>query len=151
MALDLLLVELEVEKEKTNKQQFTLSLFENQNFMKLDKACLNALNIFPKNMEKKIISTNSTLYEILNKCKTAFGTRCLKRWMKQPLQDAKALTKRSDLLEYFIENQGIKNIIQNELKRLPDMEKVFYIFYRQRRERGRESVCVYVQVRERER
>jgi len=54
--------------------------------MKLDKACLNALNIFPKNMEKKIISTNSTLYDILNKCKTAFGTRCLKRWMKQPLQ-----------------------------------------------------------------
>jgi DNA mismatch repair protein MSH2 len=98
--------------------------------MKLDKACLNALNIFPKNMEKKIISTNSTLYDILNKCKTAFGTRCLKRWMKQPLQDVKMLTKRLELLEYFIDNQGIKNIIQNELKRLPDMEKVFYIFYR---------------------
>ena len=55
--------------------------------MKLDKACLNALNIFSKNMEKKLLSNNSTLYDILNKCKTSFGNRCLKRWMKQPLQD----------------------------------------------------------------
>ena len=70
--------------------------------MKLDKACLNALNIFPKNMEKKLIATNSTLYEILNKCKTAFGTRCLKRWMKQPLQDEEQLKKRLNLLEYFV-------------------------------------------------
>lgn len=50
VALDLLLAELELEKEKTNKQQFTLALFENDNCMKLDKACLNALNIFPKTM-----------------------------------------------------------------------------------------------------
>jgi DNA mismatch repair protein MSH2 len=55
--------------------------------MKLDRACVNALNIFPKTMEKKIISSISTLYDVLNKCKTAFGVRCLKRWMKQPLQN----------------------------------------------------------------
>ncbi len=57
--------------------------------MKLDKACLNALNIFSKDMEKKIIAGNSNLYDILNRCKTSFGTRCLKRWMKQPLQNTK--------------------------------------------------------------
>ena len=81
--------------------------------MKLDKACLNALNIFPKDMQRKIIVTNSNLYDILNKCKTAFGTRCLKRWMKQPLQDKQELQRRLDLLTYFSENQAIKNIIQN--------------------------------------
>ncbi len=81
--------------------------------MKLDKACLNALNIFPKDIQKKIIVTNSNLYDILNKCKTNFGTRCLKRWMKQPLQDKQELERRLDLLTYFSENQAIKNIIQN--------------------------------------
>lgn len=40
-------------------------------------------------MEKKVLATTNanTLYEIFNKCKTTFGTRCLKRWMKQPLQE----------------------------------------------------------------
>jgi DNA mismatch repair protein MSH2 len=72
----------------TNKNQFELCLFENNSFMKLDKACIIALSIFPKDIQNKILSTNSTLFDVLNKCKTAFGTRCLKRWMKQPLQDA---------------------------------------------------------------
>ena len=57
--------------------------------MKLDKPVINALQIFPKDMGKKVISGTNTLFEILNKCKTHIGTRCLKRWMKQPLQDVK--------------------------------------------------------------
>ena len=55
--------------------------------MMLDKSTINAIQIFSKEMEKKVISSNMTLYDIFNKCKTSFGTRCLKRWMKQPLQD----------------------------------------------------------------
>lgn len=63
-----------------------MSILNLEKFMKLDKPVINALQIFPKDMGKKIISGNSTLFEILNKCKTSIGTRCLKRWMKQPLQ-----------------------------------------------------------------
>lgn len=55
--------------------------------MKLDKPVINALQIFPKEMGKKYyLAGASTLYDILNQCKTLMGNRCLKRWMKQPLQ-----------------------------------------------------------------
>ena len=65
--------------------------------MMLDKATINALQIFSKDMEKKLGSNNTTtLYDILNKCKTMFGNRCLKRWMKQPLQDQDQIEARLD-------------------------------------------------------
>ena len=54
--------------------------------MKLDHTAILALQIFPKNQQKKVISNNDTLFDLLCKCKTSIGTRCLKRWMKQPLQ-----------------------------------------------------------------
>ena len=50
--------------------------------MRLDQPAINALQIFPKDMEKKILAGSNTIFEILNKCKTLFGTRCLKRWIR---------------------------------------------------------------------
>jgi DNA mismatch repair ATPase MutS len=43
------------------------------------------------------------------------------------------------LIEYFNENQKIKNIFLEELKRLPDLEKIFYVFYRV--ESGKKHKC----------
>lgn len=69
-----------------------MSEFSLNSFMKLDQTVLStALQIFPKNMEKKILSGSNTIFEILNKCKTQIGTRCLKRWMRQPLQDVNSI------------------------------------------------------------
>ena len=79
----------------------------------LDKATINALSIFSKEMEKKLSNnTTTTLYEIFNKCKTSFGNRCLKRWMKQPLQDKEDIETRLDKIEFFIQHPSIKNLIQ---------------------------------------
>lgn len=62
----------------------------------MDKAVINSLQIFPKDLDKKIVSGSNTLFEIINQCKTNIGVRCLKRWMKQPLQDINALNQRLD-------------------------------------------------------
>lgn len=64
--------------------------------MLLDSATTNALQVFGKEMERKVLSGSSTLFELLNKCKTPFGTRCLKRWMKQPLQQPEDIESRLD-------------------------------------------------------
>lgn len=85
-----------IERESSNKGQFDLQLVSLRASMTLDKATINALQIFPKDMERKTLATNNTLFDILNQCKTAFGTRCLKRWMKQPLQSAEELQSRLD-------------------------------------------------------
>jgi DNA mismatch repair ATPase MutS len=104
---------ISVERDNSNKGQFDLKLVNPKSSMMLDKATISAIQIFSKEMEKKTLSSNTTLYDIFNQCKTSFGNRCLKRWMKQPLQNVDELQFRLDKIEFFITNTGIKNLIQN--------------------------------------
>ena len=50
--------------------------------------------------------------------------------MKQPLQDKAEIEARLDKIEYFIGNAAIKNLIQNELKKLPDLDRLYFVFYK---------------------
>ena len=81
--------------------------------MRLDQPAINALQIFPKDMQKKILAGTNTIFEILNKCKSQIGTRCLKRWMRQPLQSVDQINDRLDKVAFFLKSPGIKNTIQN--------------------------------------
>lgn len=58
--------------------------------MRLDKAAMIALNIFPDQRQRPDFSANaksSNLYGLLNQCRTAQGQRLLMQWLKQPLTD----------------------------------------------------------------
>lgn len=130
MVLEKLLEAISVDRDSSNKGQFDLKLVNPKASMMLDKSTINALQIFSKEMEKKTLSANATLYDILNQCKTNFGNRCLKRWMKQPLQNVDELQLRLDKIEFFITNPGVKNLIQSELKKLPDLDRLYFVFYK---------------------
>lgn len=72
--------------------------------MRLDNAAIQSLQIFPKKMQKRVLVSNETVFDMLNRCKTASGTRCLKRWLKQPLQSREAIELRLNMLTYFLNN-----------------------------------------------
>ena len=82
-----LVEEMKLESDSTNQKKMKLEVLNLDRYMKLDHVALQALQIFPKSQQKKVIASNETLFDLLCKCKTSIGTRCLKRWMKQPLQD----------------------------------------------------------------
>lgn len=130
LALERLLKVLELEKDPTNKNQFTIEVMKLHKFMKLDQPVINALLIFPKDMDKRIIAGNNTIFEILNICKMQIGTRCLKRWMRQPLQDREELEARLDKVEELLKDPVLRNSIQNELKKIPDLDSLYYVFYK---------------------
>jgi DNA mismatch repair protein MSH2 len=87
---------LNLSNETSNFKQFNLENFVLSNFMKLDLAAMNALCIFPKNLESKPANENDygTLIDLLDQCKTQIGSRCLRRWVKQPLQDIAQIERR---------------------------------------------------------
>lgn len=91
-----LIDELKLENDETNKKKMKLDTINLQKYMKLDQAAILGLQIFPKNQQKRVISSNDTLFEVLCKCKTTIGARTLKRWMKQPLQDEGEINRRLD-------------------------------------------------------
>ena len=130
MVLERLIEATGIDKEPSNKNQFDLKVVNPRSSMTLDKATINALQIFPKQMEKKLLAANATLYDIFNKCTTSFGTRCLRRWMRQPLQNMEELQLRLDKVEFFLLNGAVKNAIQAELKKLPDLDRLYFVFYK---------------------
>jgi DNA mismatch repair protein MSH2 len=120
-------------QEKTNHGKFKLESYTLSNFMKLDLAAINALSIFPKasGISNYNQDENSTLLGLLDKCKTQIGSRCLRRWLKQPLQNLKEIEKRMDVVEGMIKDKALFNHVRNDfLKKIPDLDKLYAKFYK---------------------
>ena len=77
--------------------------------MKLDRAAVRALNLFPQPQEG---NRNMSLYSLLNKCKTPIGSRLLLRWLKQPLVDQAEIEARHDLVGLLIEQVQVRQSLQ---------------------------------------
>jgi len=60
--------------------------FSLADFMRLDTAVVGALNLLPNPAEAQQHRASS-VYGLLNHCKTAMGSRLLSAWIKQPLLD----------------------------------------------------------------
>lgn len=61
-ALERLLAMLKLEQDETNRKKFELEKFSFEKFMRLDQPAINALQIFPKDMEKKILAGTNTIF-----------------------------------------------------------------------------------------
>lgn len=131
-SLALIIVHLKLTSEVTNHQQFRMETYRLNNYMKLDLAAMNALSIFPKTLDdKKTINEAGTLIELLDKCKTQIGSRCLRRWMKQPLQDLKEINRRLEIVKIFFEETSLREEIINDfLRKIPDLDKLYSKFYK---------------------
>ena len=122
---------LKLSNEPTNHKQFRLETYRLSNYMKLDLAAINALSIFPKNFEDKKGNEAGTLVDLLDKCKTQIGSRCLRRWIKQPLQDAKEINRRLEIVKVFVEENSLREEISNDfLRKIPDLDKLYTKFYK---------------------
>ena len=94
---------------------FTLSTFNNKEFMNFDLSCIKCLNLFDSMEESKnFLSINSitklaktsnlytkktSIFSILNNCCTKFGARMLRNWLLQPLQDINKINERLDIVQ----------------------------------------------------
>jgi DNA mismatch repair protein MSH2 len=90
-------------------------------YMKLDRASFNALNLFPPPGS----ATHTSLFGLLNKCRTPMGKRRLDQWIRQPLIDRERIATRHSLVEFFAENQRLRQSIQTQrLARVYDLDSM---------------------------
>ncbi|CDF35131.1 unnamed protein product [Chondrus crispus] len=89
------------------------------NYMQLDNAAVRALNIlpFPGDGGKK-----GSLFGLLNRTKTSMGSRLLRRWISQPLQDIDEINSRLDVTAAFIAGaECCRGVRETHLKMMPDL------------------------------
>ncbi|XMB73227.1 DNA mismatch repair protein MutS [Mycoplasmatota bacterium WC30] len=111
--------------EKTQKQALMhlqkVQVFTSSSYLRID-------NNSKKNLELtetfRRQSKSSTLFWLLDKCQTAMGSRYLKQSIHRPLIDKKHIEKRYSLVECLNNNFIIKSDIQEQLKKVYDLERI---------------------------
>ena len=89
-------------------------------YMQLDSETIRNLElIYSNNGEQK-----STLYYILNECKTLSGKRKLRNWILNPLLKDFQLEQRFESVDYFFQNPILMSDVREFLSNIADLERL---------------------------
>ncbi|OSD08187.1 DNA mismatch repair protein [Trametes coccinea BRFM310] len=123
-ALSALVSYLSLLSDPSNHGAWSIRTHDLSQYMRLDASALRALNLTdaPGSVSS---NKNTTLFGLLNKCKTAQGSRLLGSWLKQPLVNRHEILKRQLLVEAFFQDADSRRILQDDyLKLMPDMHRI---------------------------
>ena len=124
---------------------FTLSTFNNREFMNFDLSCIKCLNLFDSIEESKnflsintitklakttlssnnLYSKKTSIFSILNNCCTKFGSRMLRIWLMQPLQDIEKINERLDIVQALNSRFSFNVELRNSfLSKIDDVQTI---------------------------
>ncbi|MCQ2547870.1 MAG: DNA mismatch repair protein MutS [Clostridia bacterium] len=89
--------------------------------MSLDKATLRNLEILETLYDKR---TQGSLLGVLDKTGTAMGSRLLKQWLKEPLNDLSEINERLDAVSDLYDESLIRNNLRESLKAVYDFQRL---------------------------
>ncbi|WP_243206961.1 DNA mismatch repair protein MutS [Lentihominibacter hominis] len=120
-ALGVLLIYLHETQKNSLGHIADLNIYSMGQRMALDKSTIKNLELTETLFEKKV---KGSLLGVLDKTHTAMGSRKLKQWIKEPLNDISEISARLDAVEILLENIIIRNNIKESLKRVYDFERL---------------------------
>ena len=80
------------------------------------------------NTESQLLSLKS-LFNYLDKTKTPYGRRLLKKWLENPLRDIVEINDRLDAIEDLHVHCSIADYFQGKIAKLPDFERALGRIY----------------------
>nr|XP_027229017.1 DNA mismatch repair protein Msh2-like [Penaeus vannamei] len=119
---------LELLGDDSNFAQYTLSMYDLSQYMRLDSAAVRALHVEPITGSVESsggVSKTHTLLGLLDKCRTPLGHRLLAQWLRQPLVDINKIEERLDLVEAMVCTVEMRHSLGEEhLRRVPDLNRM---------------------------
>lgn len=106
--------------QHTNINHITsLSLIEEERYVRLDKFTIRSLELLYPMQED-----GSSLLQVIDKTITPMGGRMLRRWVVFPLKDVQSVNQRLDVVEYLFRDTAFRNILDEQLHRIGDLERI---------------------------
>jgi DNA mismatch repair protein MutS len=65
-----------------------------------------------------------SLLDVIDRTMTPMGSRMMKRWIVFPLKEAKPIEDRLSMVEYFFRAPEIRDVIEEQLPLISDMERI---------------------------
>ncbi|RCK80699.1 MAG: DNA mismatch repair protein MutS [Candidatus Ozemobacter sibiricus] len=89
--------------------------------MVLDEATLRNLELLPDGRERTL---GGTLFEVVNRTRTAMGARLLKRWLLKPLIQVAPILERQERVAALHADPVLLAEVREALKGVPDLERL---------------------------
>ena len=97
----------------------SLARIEEDKYVRLDKFTVRSLELIGS-----MNDGGSSLLHVIDKTISPMGARLLKRWMVFPLKDEKPINDRLNVAEYFFRKPDFRELIEDELHRIGDLERI---------------------------
>lgn len=110
------------QNQKTNFAHIKkLQAYHPSQYMYLDRATRRNLELTETLREK---TRQGSLLEVLDKTKTAMGSRLLKQWLTQPLLDIKSILDRQEAILELYEDIICREELSSFLQQIYDLERI---------------------------
>lgn len=97
----------------------SISRVDEDRYVWLDRFTVRNLEIFSTYNEGA-----KTLIEVIDKTISPMGGRLLKRWIAFPLKDITSINERQNVVEYFIKNSEINDLLVEKVREVGDLERI---------------------------
>ena len=97
----------------------SLARIEEDKYVRLYKFTVRSLELIGS-----MNDGGSSLLHVIDKTISPMGARLLKRWMVFPLKDEKPINDRLNVVEYFFRKPDFRELIEDELHRIGDLERI---------------------------
>ena len=96
-----------------------LSRIEEDKFVRMDRFTIRSLELVAPMQDD-----GSSLLNVIDRTVTAMGGRMLRRWLVFPLKDVRPINERLDIVEYFFKEPEFKQLMDDQLRRIGDLERI---------------------------
>ena len=97
----------------------SLARIEEERYVRLDKFTIRSLEIV-----EPMQDDGQSLLAVIDHTTTPMGGRMLRRWLVFPLKDERAINGRLDVVEYFFRQPDFRNVVDEQLQRIGDLERI---------------------------
>lgn len=120
-SLTLLYWYLKKNQNKALEQFKTIQFYTPEDYLILDPATQRNLELVKNNQDS---STKNTLLAVIDKAKTAMGSRTIKKWVLRPLVQKSAIIQRQEIVAALYGQVDIMHKLDHHLESIADIERI---------------------------
>lgn len=98
----------------------SINQYDYDGFMNLDNETIRNLEL----LQSSDGESKTSVYHLLDECKTSLGKRLLKKWMLVPLNHKSQIQKRLDTVDFFFNNSILLEEIHSLISNIADIERI---------------------------